>query len=88
MSRAYSLLLKRKCGQVFFVNANVEKIPVLLANGRISQKSVNYRYQKVVFFCLSNGSRKIYLFFQCVTQKDANRLLSLGVDPEESQCER
>jgi 3-deoxy-D-manno-octulosonic-acid transferase len=51
-------------------------IPVLLANGRITQKSTD-RYLKVSFFFkwISNNVS----FFSMRTQKDADRLLSLGV---------
>jgi len=54
------------------------KIPVLLANGRITQKSTSY-YKKLFF--LFNWIAKNISFFSMRTQKDANRLLSLGVNP-------
>ena len=53
------------------------RIPVLLANGRITQRSTD-RYQSFPFFfkwIAGNIS-----FFSMRTKKDADRLLSLGVD--------
>ena len=54
-------------------------IPVLLANGRITQKSTE-RYKKVPFFF--NWISGNISFFSMRTQKDANRLLDLGVSPD------
>lgn len=54
-------------------------IPVLLANGRITQKSTD-RYK--TFFFFFNWIAENISFFSMRTQKDANRLLSLGVDPD------
>jgi len=54
------------------------EIPVLLVNGRITQKSTD-RY-KILFF-LFNWIAENVSFFSMRTQKDADRLLSLGVDP-------
>ena len=52
-------------------------IPVLLANGRITQRSTE-RYKK--FHFLFNWIAGNVSFFSMRTQQDADRLLSLGVD--------
>ena len=58
---------------------NRRKIPVLLANGRITQKSVDrYRLFSFVFKWIE----KNISFFSMRTKKDADRVLGLGVDPE------
>ena len=58
---------------------NRRKIPVLLANGRITQKSVDrYRLFSFVFKWIA----KNISFFSMRTKKDADRVLGLGVDPE------
>jgi len=54
-------------------------IPVLLANGRITQGSTE-RYKSLHF--VFNWIAGNVSFFSMRTQKDADRLLSLGVDPE------
>ena len=58
---------------------NRRKIPVLLANGRITQKSVD-RYQ--LFSFVFKWIEKNISFFSMRTKKDADRVLGLGVDPE------
>jgi len=58
---------------------NRRKIPVLLANGRITQKSFDrYRLFSFVFKWIE----KKISFFSMRTKKDADRVLGLGVDPE------
>jgi len=53
------------------------KIPVLLANGRITEKSVDrYRLFSFVFKWISEN----VTFFSMRTKKDADRILGLGVD--------
>ena len=54
-------------------------IPVLLANGRITQKSTD-RYKAFPFFF--NWIAENISFFSMRTQKDANRLLSFGIAPD------
>jgi 3-deoxy-D-manno-octulosonic-acid transferase len=55
------------------------KIPVLLANGRITKKSVDrYRRFSFVFKWISEN----VTFFSMRTQKDADRILGLGVESE------
>ena len=58
---------------------NRRKIPVLLANGRITQKSVD-RYR--VFSFVFKWIAKNVSFFSMRTKTDADRVLGLGVDPE------
>jgi len=58
---------------------NRRKIPVLLANGRITQKSVD-RYQ--LFSFIFKWIAKNISFFSMRTKTDADRVLGLGVDPE------
>ena len=53
-------------------------IPVLLANGRITQKSTDH-YK--MFSFLFNWIAKNISFFSMRTQRDADLLLSLGVEP-------
>jgi len=58
---------------------NRRKVPVLLANGRITQKSVDrYKLFSFVFKWIENNIS----FFSMRTKKDADRVLGLGVDPE------
>ena len=58
---------------------NHRKIPVLLANGRITQKSFDlYRSFSFVFKWIE----KNISFFSMRTKKDADRVLGLGVGPE------
>ena len=58
---------------------NHRKIPVLLANGRITQKSFD-RYRSFSF--VFKWIEKNISFFSMRTKKDADRVLGLGVDPE------
>ena len=58
---------------------NRRKIPVLLANGRITQKSFD-RYRSFSF--VFKWIEKNISFFSMRTKKDADRVLGLGVDPE------
>jgi len=58
---------------------NRRKIPVLLANGRITQKSID-RYRSFSF--VFKWIEKNISFFSMRTKKDADRVLGLGVDPE------
>ncbi len=58
------------------------RIPVLLANGRITQESVNwYKKFPFIFRWLVSGVS----FFSVRTQTDAKRLLGLGVTPDKVQ---
>ncbi len=56
-----------------------QKIPVLVANGRITEKST-HRYQSFPFL-FKWIARKIS-FFSMRTEKDAGRVLGFGVSPE------
>jgi len=56
-----------------------QKIPVLLANGRITEKSVG-RYQ--LFSFIFKWIAENVTFFSMRTKKDADRILALGVDPK------
>ena len=56
---------------------NHRKIPVLLANGRITQKSFD-RYRSFSF--VFKWIEKNISFFSMRTKKDADRILGLGVD--------
>jgi 3-deoxy-D-manno-octulosonic-acid transferase len=58
------------------------KIPVLLVNGRMSQKSTD-RYGKFPF--LFRWITEAITTFAMRTQADADRVLSLGIDPEKVQ---
>jgi len=70
------VLIEAEMWPSLICQCNRRGIPVLLANGRITQKSTD-RYLKVSFFFkwISNNVS----FFSMRTKKDADRLLSLGV---------
>ena len=76
---AILVLIEAEMWPGLICECNRRKIPVLLANGRITQKSVDrYRMFSFVFKWIE----KNISFFSMRTKKDADRVLGLGVDPE------
>ena len=76
---AILVLIEAEMWPGLICECNRRKIPVLLANGRITQKSVDY-YR--LFSFIFKWIAKNISFFSMLTEKDADRMLSLGVDPK------
>ena len=74
---AILILIEAEMWPGLICECNRRKIPVLLANGRITQKSAD-RYS--LFLFIFNGIAERVSFFSMRTKKDADRILSLGVD--------
>jgi len=76
---AILVLIEAEMWPGLICECNRRKIPVLLANGRISQKSVDYyRLFSFIFKWIATNIS----FFSMLTEKDADRIRSLGVDPK------
>ena len=76
---AILVLIEAEMWPGLICECNRRKIPVLLANGRITQKSFD-RYRSFSF--VFKWIEKNISFFSMRTKKDADRVLGLGVDPE------
>ena len=77
LSPALLIIVEAEIWPSLLCECKRRRIPVLLANGRITQKSTN-RYK--AFPLLFNWIAGNISFFSMRTQTDVNRLLSLGVD--------
>ena len=79
LSPSMLVLIEAEMWPGLICECNRRKIPILLANGRITQKSVDrYRMFSFVFKWIA----KNISFFSMRTKTDADRVLGLGVDPE------
>ena len=76
---AMLILIEAEMWPGLISECNRRKIPVLLANGRITQKSFD-RYQSFSF--IFKWIEKNISFFSMRAKEDSDRVISLGVDPK------